>query len=143
MSLEARLSATLSPLAPYMLSILRLVAGLLFLEHGLMKLVGFPAPMRVPVALFSLYGAAGTIETIGGLLVAIGLFTRPAAFIMSGEMAFAYFLEHFPHSFFPALNAGDAAVLFCFLYLYLVFAGGGAWSIDAMMATKKRGAPAF
>ena len=143
MSLEARLSAALSPLAPYLLSVLRLVAGLLFLEHGLMKLVGFPAPMREPVALFSLYGAAGTIETIGGLLVAIGLFTRPAAFIMSGEMAFAYFLEHYPHSFFPALNSGDAAVLFCFLYLYLVFAGGGAWSIDAMMATKKRGAPAF
>jgi len=143
MSLEARLSAALSPLAPYLLSVLRLVAGLLFLEHGLMKLIGFPAPMRMPIPLFSLLGAAGVIETFGGLLLVLGLFTRPAAFIMSGEMAFAYFLEHFPHSFFPALNSGDAAVLFCFLYLYLVFAGGGAWSVDAMMEAKKRSAPAF
>lgn len=117
--------------APHALAILRIVTALLFIEHGTMKLFGFPAmdpPMNVQ--LFSLFGLAAVLEAVGGLLALVGLFTRPAAFIISGEMAVAYFMAHAPKSFFPALNQGDAAILFCFVFLYLVFAGPGAWSLD-------------
>lgn len=119
--------------APRMLSVLRIMAALLFMEHGLMKLFHFPAPHPgVPDPLPALLMAAAWIEVVGGALLAIGLFTRPVAFICAGEMAVAYFMGHAPQGFWPALNMGDAAILFCFVFLYLAFAGGGAWSVDAM-----------
>lgn len=119
--------------APRALSLLRIFAGLLFLEHGLQKLTGFPAPLPggMHVAAFSLLWFAGVIETVGGILVTLGLFTRVAAFIMSGEMAIAYFMIHAPHSFWPARNGGEAAILYCFIFLYFAAAGGGSWSVDA------------
>lgn len=119
--------------APRALSLLRIFAGLLFLEHGLMKLASFPAPlpggMHAPIG--SLLWFAGVIEVVGGILVTLGLLTRPAAFILSGEMAIAYFMAHAPQGFFPALNHGEAAILYCFIFLYLAAAGGGPWSVDA------------
>jgi putative oxidoreductase len=121
--------------APRVLSVLRIIAALLFLEHGLQKLFSFPAPLPLPAGEvlhpFTLLWFAGVIETVGGVLLAVGLFTRPVAFILSGEMAAAYFMAHAPRGFFPSLNGGDAAVLFCFVFLYLAAAGGGAWSVDA------------
>lgn len=121
--------------APRVLSVLRIIAALLFLEHGLQKLFGFPAPLPLPAGEvlhpFTLLWYAGVIETVGGVLLAVGLFTRPVAFILAGEMASAYFMAHAPRGFFPALNGGDAAVLFCFIFLYFAAAGGGAWSVDA------------
>jgi putative oxidoreductase len=122
--------------APYVLSIVRIVAALLFFEHGLSRLFGFPSPLPTP-ALFSLYWFAGAIELAGGALLALGLFTRIAAFIMSGEMALAYFLSHAPHGFFPILNRGDGAILYCFIFFYIAFAGAGPWSLDALL--RKRG----
>ena len=127
---------TAARLAPYVLSILRIVAALIFIEHGTSKLFGWPQPVPTP-ALFSMYWFAGWIEVIGGILVLIGLFTRPAAFIMSGEMAFAYFISHAPNNFFPILNRGDAAILYCFVFLYLAFAGGGPWSVDTVLGRKR------
>jgi putative oxidoreductase len=123
--------AILDTWAPRVLSVLRIVAGLLFLQHGLSKYFGWPANSPANFQMMSIYGLAGAIEIIGGLLVALGLFTRAAAFITSGEMAFAYFMSHFPRSFFPQSNGGEAAVLFCFIFLYIAFAGGGCWSVDA------------
>jgi putative oxidoreductase len=117
--------------APRMLSILRIMAALLFIAHGMQKLFGFPPSDRGMPALFSIYGLAGVLETFGGLLLLLGLFTRPVAFLLAGMMAVAYFMVHAPQSFFPAVNGGDAAILFCFVFLYLFTAGGGAWSIDA------------
>ncbi|MEZ2127430.1 MULTISPECIES: DoxX family protein [unclassified Sinorhizobium] len=114
---------------PFALALLRIVTALLFIEHGTQKLFNFPEANfgdQMP----TIFIVAGVIELIGGILVLLGLFTRPVAFILSGEMAFAYFLEHLPVSFFPAINEGDGAVLFCFIFLYLVFAGAGAWSLD-------------
>jgi len=128
MAAEKRLSG----MAPYALAMLRIVAALLFIEHGTAKLFGFPAtttPMSPP--LFSLMGVAGVLETFGGALVLIGLLTRPVAFILSGMMAVAYFMAHAPQSVYPLNNGGDAAILFCFVFLYLVFAGPGAWSVDS------------
>ena len=116
--------------APRFLSILRIVAALLFLEHGTQKLLGFPASEMSP-AFLSLSWIAGLLELVGGVLLLLGLFTRPVAFLLSGEMAVAYWLAHAPKSFFPVLNGGDAAILFCFVFLYLVFAGPGPWSMDA------------
>ena len=121
---------------PQMLSILRIMAGLLVLQFGTAKILGFPAvPMFANVQLFSLTGLAGTLELIGGVLLVLGLFTRPAAFILSGEMAAAYFIAHFPKGFIPVLNEGNLAVIFCFVFLYLFFAGGGPWSVDAVRET--------
>ena len=117
--------------APRMLSVLRIMSALLYIEHGSQKLLGFPASERGPVALFSFYGFAGFLELFGGILLAIGLFTRPVAFLLSGMMAVAYFMAHAPQSFFPANNGGDAAILFCFVFLYLFTAGPGPWSVDA------------
>ena len=125
------MSQTFDRYAPYALSILRIIAALVFIEHGTSKLFGWPAPTPTP-AMFSLYWCAAIIEIIGGILVLVGFCTRPAAFIMSGEMAFAYFLSHHPKSLFPIVNGGDPAVLYCFVFLYLAFAGGGPWSIDAI-----------
>jgi len=112
------------------LSVLRIVAGFLFMSHGMQKVLGFPAPQRAPFQLLSLTGLAGTLELFGGMLLLLGLFTRPVAFILSGEMAFAYFLAHAQHGFWPLINHGELAALYCFLFLYLAVAGGGAWSID-------------
>ena len=120
---------TLDSWAPRVLSILRIVAAVLFFEHGTQKLLGFPAGHSAQ--LLSLSGAAGVLELAGGALLILGLFTRPVAFLLSGEMAFAYWMVHAPKSFFPVLNGGDAAILYCFIFLYLVFAGPGPWSLDA------------
>jgi putative oxidoreductase len=120
--------------APRVLSILRIVVGLVLLQYGLAKLFGWPAvKMFQNLQLFSLFGIAGMFELVGGTLLILGLFTRPAAFILSGEMAAAYFIEHFPHSFFPIQSEGDLAVTLCFTFLYLSFAGGGPWSLDAFL----------
>lgn len=127
---------TWSRYEPHVLSILRIVIALLFFEHGLSKLFGFPQPSPLP-ALFSLSWFAGAIELIGGALLAVGLFTRVSAFIMSGEMAFAYFISHAPRDFFPINNRGDAAILYCFIFFYIAFAGGGPWSLDAILARRK------
>jgi putative oxidoreductase len=120
--------------APRMLSVLRIMSALLFIAHGSQKLLGFPASERGTVALFSFYGFAGFLELFGGILLAIGLFTRPVAFLLSGMMAVAYFMAHAPKSFFPVNNGGDAAILFCFVFFYLFTAGPGPWSVDAKRA---------
>jgi putative oxidoreductase len=120
--------------APRVLSLLRIVAALLFMEHGLMKLFHFPGPQPgVPDPLPTMLVVAAWLEVVGGGLIALGLFTRPVAFILSGQMAVAYFLAHAPQGFYPAMNMGEPAVLYCFLFLYLVFAGPGEWSVDAQL----------
>ncbi|CAO4155965.1 MULTISPECIES: DoxX family protein [Methylorubrum] len=116
--------------APRMLSVLRIVSALIFMAHGTQKILGFP-PSAMNPPLLSLSGIAGLLELVGGALLVVGLFSRPVAFILSGQMAFAYFIAHAPKSFFPALNGGDAAILFCFVFLYIAFAGPGPWSLDA------------
>jgi putative oxidoreductase len=116
---------------PRVLSILRIMVGLLFMEHGLAKLFGFPTAALHP-AMFQLLWFAGVIEAFGGLLLALGLFTSPVAFIMSGEMAVAYFYSHAARNFFPLINGGDAAILYCFIFFYIFVAGGGAWSMDRL-----------
>jgi putative oxidoreductase len=123
----------LSRLTPHLLSALRIVAAFLFIAHGTSKLFGFPpgAP-RPPLVVFSLLFAAGVIETMGGALMLIGLFTRPVAFVLSGEMAVAYFRQHAPGGSWPILNGGELAVLYCFIWLLFVAAGPGPWSIDAL-----------
>lgn len=115
--------------APQILGIVRIVSGLCFMEHGLSKHLNFP-PSAMHPSIGSLPGIAGVIEIVAGLLITIGFFSRPAAFIASGTMAFAYFIAHFPRSFFPLLNGGDAAILFCFIFLYLAAAGPGSFSIN-------------
>lgn len=127
-----------SPWRPYALSILRIMTALLFLEHATQKLFGFP-PSPMHPALFSLFGFAGMLELVGSLLLVVGLFTRPVAFILSGEMAVAYFMAHAPHSFFPLLNYGEGAILYCFIYLYIATAGAGLWSLDHWRATRRSG----
>ncbi len=122
--------------APRMLSVLRIVSALIFMAHGTQKILGFPASAMNP-PLMSMLGIAGLLELVGGALLVVGLFSRPVAFILSGQMAFAYFIAHAPKSFFPALNGGDAAILFCFVFLYIAFAGPGPWSVDAQ---RSRGA---
>jgi len=117
--------------APRLLSVLRIMTGLQFLEHGTQKLFSFPTRAFPAPELTSLLGVQGCLEVVGGLLIIVGLFTRPVAFILSGNMAIGYFMFHSPKSFFPALNGGDAAILFCFVFLYLAAAGGGPWSVDA------------
>ena len=121
--------------APRVLSIVRIVAGLIFMEHGLQKYFNFPpaATPRPAPEFFSMYGVAGALEIVGGILLVFGLFTRPVAFILSGEMAFAYWISHAPRNMYPLLNGGDAPILYCFFFLYLAFAGGGAWSLDNVL----------
>jgi putative oxidoreductase len=117
--------------APRMLSVLRIVTGLQFLEHGTQKLFAFPTRNGPMPDLTSLSGVQGCLELVGGLLILLGLFTRPVAFILAGDMAVAYFMAHYPRNFFPVLNGGDAAILFSFVFLYLSVAGAGPWSLDA------------
>jgi len=119
-------------LQPHLLSVLRIVTGFLFIQHGGQKLLGYPVPMRSEFDLFSLSGIAGSLELIGGALIIIGLFTRPTAFILSGLMAFAYFIAHAPQGFWPIVNKGELAALYCFVFLYFSVAGGGAWSLDSL-----------
>jgi putative oxidoreductase len=126
------LSPSPSSFSSYVLSIVRIIVGLLFLEHGTAKFLGFPAAQRTPEAL-SMSGVGGLLELVGGALIVLGLFTRPVAFLLCGEMAVAYFYAHFPRNFFPVINGGDAAILYCFVFLYLIFAGAGPWSIDALL----------
>ncbi|HSK38413.1 MAG TPA: DoxX family protein [Arenibaculum sp.] len=128
-----RYAETLDRYSPYALAALRIVAALIFMAHGTQKLFGFPAaPESGLPAAFSLFWIGGIMEFVGGLMVLVGLFTRPVAFLLAGEMAVAYWMFHAPRSFYPLLNGGDAAILYCFVFLLLVFTGPGAWSIDGM-----------
>ena len=130
MAIDSRFYDTWTPRA---LALLRIVTAFVFLQHATAKLFGFPhVAMFDNLQLFSLLGVAGIIELVGGVLVLLGLFTRPAAFVLSGEMAFAYFMGHAPKGFVlsPMMNQGESAVLFCFIFLFIAAAGPGAWSID-------------
>ena len=119
--------------APRLLSVLRFVAGLTFMSHGVAKLLKYPTlPMFAKLELASLLGVAGVLELVGGALLIVGLFSRPVAFILAGEMAVAYFMSHFPRGFHPLVNGGEAAILFCFIFLYIAAAGPGQWSLDAL-----------
>lgn len=124
----------LKPYTSQLLSVLRIMAGLLFLQHGTTKYLYVPETQMSGASPLTMGGAAGLIELVGGTLLTLGLFTRPAAFIMSGTMAVAYFYAHAPQGFFPILNGGELAALYCFVFLYLAAAGGGAWSLDRMRA---------
>jgi putative oxidoreductase len=130
-----------SPWTGRMLSVLRIVAGLLFVTFGTMKLLGFPpspVPGMTPFPLMSQMGFGGLLETVGGLAILFGILTRPVAFVLAGEMAVAYFQFHAPRSVFPTTNEGVPAILYCFFYLYLTFAGAGPWSVDAAIARGRR-----
>jgi putative oxidoreductase len=122
-----------------MLSVLRIVAGLMFMSAGTMKLFGYPpSPMPMPpIPLMSQLGIGGMLELFGGVAITLGVLTRPVAFVLAGEMAVAYFQFHAPQAFFPTSNNGVPAVLYCFLFLYLMLAGAGPWSVDARMARAK------
>jgi putative oxidoreductase len=129
-----------SPWTSRMLSIFRIVAGVMFLSAGTMKIFGFPAnpmPEAPPIEFMSQIWIGGMLEVIGGALIVLGLFTRPAAFILAGEMAVAYFQFHQPQAFWPTNNGGVAAVMYCFFFLYLMFAGAGVWSLDAAIARSR------
>ncbi|WP_159346470.1 DoxX family protein [Roseomonas harenae] len=126
------MSSNLAVWAPRMLSVLRIVAALIFLLHGTQKLFGFPAPPASGLPpVMSLFWIGAILELVGGLLLLVGAFTRPVAFILAGEMAVAYWMFHAPRNLYPTLNNGDASILYCFIFLYLVFAGAGPWSVDA------------
>jgi putative oxidoreductase len=127
---------------PYVLATVRIVTALLFLEHATMKFFQFPAAIPgVPYPLPAIMLAAGAIEVVTGLLITVGYFTRVAAFIASGEMAAAYFMAHAPQGFWPALNMGELAIMFCFTFLYLAFAGAGAWALDNLLRPSKLQTP--
>jgi putative oxidoreductase len=125
--------------APRVLSIARIVSALIFMAHGTQKHLNFPlrANNAPGPELFSLYGVAGALEIVGGILLLFGLFTRPVAFLLSGEMAIAYWYSHAPRNMIPLLNGGDAPILYCFFFLYLACAGGGAWSLDRLIWKKE------
>jgi putative oxidoreductase len=130
------MTEALAAWTPRALSLLRIITGLLIIQHGMGKIIGFPVlPAYATVQPLSLVGAAGFIELIGGALLILGLCTRPVAFVLAGEMAFAYFIGHFPKGFHPLINGGTLAILYCFTCLYLSTAGAGPWSVDA--ATKR------
>lgn len=122
------------------LSVLRIVVALVFMQHGGQKLFGFPpsTPPHGTVELISQMGVAGVLETFGGLAMLLGVFTRPIAFLLCGEMAVAYFQAHLPRAFYPIQNGGEVVILFCFVFLYFVFVGAGVWSIDAILARSRR-----
>jgi len=132
-NLEARLNSYW----PIALAVFRVIFGLLFMCHGLSSLIDWPANTLAPVGQWPDY-YAGWIETITGALITLGLFTRPAAFLAAGEMAFAYFTVHLPHGFFPINNHGEEAVMYCFAFLLLIFAGGGAYALDARRGGRRR-----
>lgn len=122
---------------PYVLGVMRIIVGFLFLQHGSAKLLGVPhVAMLDGLQLMSLMGLAGVLELVGGTLILIGLFTRPVAFILSGQMAVAYFMAHAPNGFLPILNQGELAVLYSFVFLYLAFAGAGKLSLDSIYCKK-------
>ena len=123
---------------PRLLSIMRVITGFLFMQHGGQKIFGFPAPQRYEFDPISLSGAAGMLELVGGALIVIGLLTRPTAFLLSGLMAFAYFIAHAPQGFWPLMNGGELAALYCFVFLYLSAAGGGEWSIDLLRSGQRQ-----
>jgi putative oxidoreductase len=127
---------------PRALSVLRIVVGLLYLEHGTQKIFNFPPrPQAPPFELLTLVpGLSGVLELVGGILIVLGLFTRPVAFILSGEMAFAYFMSHAPRGFFPIStggNGGELAIVYCFAFLYFFFVGAGAWSLDNLWSSQQ------
>ncbi len=129
----AKMKSLLTRAAPRLLSIMRIIIGFTFMAHGAQKLLGFPKPMPSgTVALFSFIGFAGVLELVGGGLLLLGLFTRPVAFILSGMMAVAYFTVHARNGFYPIVNGGELAVVYCFAFFYLSAAGGGPWSVDAV-----------
>jgi putative oxidoreductase len=130
----------LSLWSPRVLSILRIMTALLFLAHATTKFFGFPTAMPGPLP--GIIIAAGVIELVTGVLLTLGLFTRPAAFLASGTMAAAYFMAHAPQSFWPIVNQGEAAIMFCFIFFYLVFAGPGPWSLDARVRGHRDGTAA-
>ena len=132
-----RFSDQLDRFSPYMLAVFRIATALLFMEHGTQKILGFPPGWFPQPPVFSLSGLAGILEMVGGVMLLIRLYTRAVAFILTGQMAVAYFIGHAPEGFFPVNNGGDAAILYCFLFLYLVFAGPGVWSIDGHHAHKR------
>ena len=138
-SIRAALTLVMNRWSPYLLSILRIIAAFVYMVHGTQKLFGFPAPFPMP-HLPPLFLAGGIIETFGGLLLLLGLFTRPVAFILSGEMAVAYFKFHAPQGFWPLLNDGEGAVLYWFIFLYLASTGGGPWSFDRLEASAAQAA---
>lgn len=128
------MTETIAAWSPRATSVFRIITGLMIIEHGMAKLIGFPSvPAFAKLQPLSLIGAAGFIELIGGALLILGLFTQPAAFILAGEMAFAYFIAHAPKSFYPLVNGGTLAIAYCFACLYLATAGAGPWSLDAAM----------
>lgn len=133
-----------SPWAGRMLAIFRIVAGVMFIAAGTMKLFNYPAnpmPDMPPIELWSQMGIGGMLELVGGTLIVLGLLTRPTAFILAGEMAVAYFQFHQPQAFWPNANGGVAAVMYCFFFLYLVASGAGAWSLDGVIARRRAGQP--
>tara|TARA_B100000700_G_scaffold240213_1_gene267081 strand:+ start:273 stop:674 length:402 start_codon:yes stop_codon:yes gene_type:complete len=123
----------LNPYEDRLLGVLRIASGLLFLQHGTTKYLGVPVTRFSDASPMTMGGAAGVIELVGGILLVLGLFTRPVAFIMSGTMAVAYFLAHAPKAFYPILNGGELAALYCFVFLFIAAAGSGAWSLDKRM----------
>ena len=123
--------------SPRVRSILRIIVGPLFLEHGTSKYLSLPVSPLTGVAPMTLSGVNGMIELVGGVLIVLGLFTRPVAFILAGDMAVAYFIAHAPRGFFPLLNGGELAIVYCFVFLYLAVAGGGVWSLDHLWAETK------
>jgi len=127
----------LKPYTAQLLSILRIMSGLLLLQHGTTKYLNFPVSPMNNASPATMGGAAGLIELVGGILLVFGLFTRPVAFILSGTMAVAYFYAHFPKGFFPLLNGGELAALYCFVFLFVAAAGGGAWSVDELRTRNK------
>jgi putative oxidoreductase len=132
------LSTVWAPRAAHVLSVLRVFTGLELLQHGTGKILGFPAvPSFANVQIGTLAGLGGLIELIGGALFVIGLFTRPVAFVLSGFTAAAYFMAHAGKAFYPVLNGGELAALFCFVFLYFAFAGAGPWSGDALIGRSK------
>lgn len=120
---------------PRLLSVLRFVVGFLFVWHGMQKLFNYPASANGAAELMSFMGFAGVLEVVGGLLIVLGLFTRPAAFILSGMMAVAYFTAHAPGGFLPLVNKGELAVIYSFVFLFLSVAGGGVWSLDSLLGS--------
>jgi len=136
MTALTRIESFIEANTPSALGLLRIASSLIFMAHGTQKVLGFPAG-KAPVEIFSIYGAAGVIELVGGLLLLLGLFTRPVAFILSGQMAVAYWFFHFPRDFFPVNNGGDASILYTFVFLLIVFAGPGRFALDSAMRSRK------